>query len=98
MIQPRVLLWSNDRLISRMIKYRTGSKWTHAAVYISGATYDSTLGGARWRIGMVESDLVLKLKMPATPQAIDDLIDFCERSLKHNWPYNVLKLITLWIV
>ena len=93
-----VLLWSNDRLISKLIKYFTGSDITHAAVVLQDQTYESDLGGAKVTRGVRDSDITLEPVRDLTKRELAQMQRYVSESLHRRWPYNILKLVILALV
>jgi hypothetical protein len=107
-----ILFTGGDDILSKAIRFFTGSPYTHTAVYVKGYTFDSTVWHDgrwwqlwKWHTGVRKTygilpgaALVLSPMVPLSETEAIELLTRCNMSEEYHFPYNVLKLLVLAIV
>ncbi len=96
-----ILLWKTKGFIGWCIRRVTGMPWGHAASYVDGMTFESTVwwvgywwkSGIKQTHGLLIADKYLRLKEPMTLEQVDREVDYWLGKLNWRRPYNVPKLV-----
>ena len=93
----KVIFYSGDSLISRLIKWRTRSKYSHVAIELDGHVYESSacLGVTKTKHGNSQYDYVEHFDIHITPDQKTILIDFLEAQIGKGYDYSLILSIAL---
>ena len=93
----KILFWSSDKWIGRLIQFFTGSRWTHVAIEIEGFVWESAIEGAQ--VSEKSGYQISKVPVrPLTDRELHDIWYYCARAVRHGWPYNFCKIVALAVV
>lgn len=108
----RIVLWpyrKSDKwyrtVVSKLICFFTNSNYTHSAIWLRGNLYESTVmngqNGALKTASLPPESrrcVLMKPIVPLSPDALDTLEMFLNRTVVQKRPYNFLKIVVLAIV
>lgn len=93
----KVIFYSGDSLISRLIKWRTRSQYSHVAIETDGHVYESSvwLGVTKTKHGNSQYEYMEHFDIHLTPDQKTILIAFLEAQLWKGYDYTLIWAIAL---